>query len=124
MTHNKIVRLMSLFGSLKMALPLSSVTLLKNTDLKINEIYKLERAKFMHHASTNSLPKCLSYMFAHISTLHSYPTSSSRRRIFYPPHAKSNAYKKSIFNAGINLWDKIGSSLKEMSFCHFSKEFK
>ena len=104
---------------------ISADTLFKSSGiLKLNEIYKLELAKFMHRVTHNSVPKNISNMFIKIKSMHQYPTSSKRNRIFYQPRANSNAYKSWITSAGITFWESVNSELKSLTYKQFIKQYK
>ena len=122
--HNKIIRLMSLTGSLK-ELKISADALFKSAGLlKIREIYNLELAKFMYRVCNNSVPMNQRNMYVKIDTRHRYPTTSSRRRIFYPPRAKSKSYLLWISNVGIKLWESIDDKIKALNYYEFKKQYK
>ena len=81
--HNNIVRLMGL-KNFPVGIWISNATIYKTFDLlQLKDIYNLELAKFMHKVYHNTLPKSLCNMFRRIDSVHSYPTSSSRRREFF-----------------------------------------
>ena len=63
----------------------------------------MELAKFMHKASTNSLPDCLYEIF----TRSPYP-----RRVFVLPAIRSSNGERSLRYAGPELWESIPSDLK------------
>ena len=104
---------------------LSSKTLFKSVNiLELKDIYQLELAKFMHKAANNDLPHNLNQMFTRISSMHRYPTSSSRKRVFAKPIAKKSIYSNWITSLGITLWENVDSELKKMSFMAFKKAYR
>ena len=122
--HNDIFRLMTLCN-LPNDIRLSHATLYKSLNLlRLQDIYKLELAKFMHKASENALPHCLNNMFVRIDTIHRYPTSSRRKRVYYQNRVNSSAYQSWISTSGISLWQNIEQSLKDKSYRDFSKSYR
>ena len=84
---------------------LSTKTLFKSVGiLQLKDIFQLELAKFMQKATKNDLLKNLNQMFTPISSIHRYPTSSSRKRVFVKPKANKSAYRNWISSTGISLW--------------------
>ena len=92
--------------------------------LQLKDIYQLELAKFMLKASRNDLPHGLNQIFTPISVLHRYPTSSSRKRVFYKPKANKAIYNNWISSTGIRLWGTIDPKLKILSYNAFKKAYR
>ena len=88
------------------------------------EIYTLELGKFMHKAYYKALPYCLNNMFTRIENVHQYPTSSSRSRVYYRKINKSEKSKNWISSAGIELWESLNYSLRNLNFFQFKCAFK
>ena len=86
--------------------------------LTIDDIYKLELAKFMHKASTNSLPSALNNIFIR--------SRFPRQRLFLLPCVKSKFGERSLKYAGPKLWESLEPHLKEtnVSYTTFSKKYK
>ena len=104
---------------------LSTKTLFKSVDLlQLKDIFKLELAKFMHQANYDNLPHNLNKIFTRISSVHRYPTSSSRNRVFVKPLAKKSAYNNWMSSTGITLWESIDPALKKLSFLPFKKSYR
>ena len=102
-----------------------NATLYKSLDLlQLQDIYDLELAKFMYKAYYRALPTNLNNMFTKIDTIHSYPTSSSRKRIFYQKLTKTEKYKNWISSSGISLWENIEDHLRAMSFYNFKNAYR
>ena len=104
---------------------LSTKTLFKSVGiLQLKDIFQLELAKFMQKATNNDLPKNLNQMFTPISSIHRYPTSSSRKRVFVKPKANKSAYRNWISSTCISLWESIDPKLKKLSYGAFKKSYK
>ena len=126
--HRRVVRLMTLHGPLKNLFkydPDNSQGNIKNLELfksceilTIDDIYKLELAKFMHKASTNSLPSALNNIFIR--------SRFPRQRLFLLPCVKSKFGERSLKYAGPKLWESLEPHLKEthVSYTTFSKKYK
>ena len=122
--HNNIVRIMTL-KNIPPQVRLSTKTVFKSVDLlQLKDIFHLELAKFMHCASSNDLPHNLNQMFTRISSLHRYPTSSSRNRVFSKPTARKAIYRNWISSTGITLWEKVDPLLKKHSYVSFKKAYR
>ena len=122
--HNNIVRLMVL-KNLPSDLRISKATIYKSLDiLQLKDIYHLELGKFMHKANYRALPLNLNNMFTRIDTVHRYPTSSSRNRVFYQSRALTSAYQNWISTAGIHLWESIELSMRNKNFYEFRRSFR
>ena len=124
--YRRVVRLLTLHGPLQNFFKyneeeihgnIKNIELFKSTEiLTIEDIYNLELAKFMHKASTNSLPDCLNEIF----TRSPYP-----RRLFVLPAIRSNKGERSLRYAGPKLWESIPSNLKsDKSIKTFAKQYK
>ena len=122
--HNNIIRIMTL-KNMPLQIRLSTKTLFKSINiLQLNDIFQLELAKFMHRASSDDLPQNLNHMFTRISSVHRYPTSSSRKRVFVKPLTNKAIYRNWISSTGISLWEKIDPALKKMSYLSFKKAYR
>ena len=122
--HNNIVRLMAL-KNLPQNFRISNKTIYKTFDiLQFSDIYKCEMAKFMHKAYHNTLPYCLGSIFTRLSTVHSYPTSSSRTRTFYQILSRTTAYSNWLSTAGVKLWGTIDQNIKHENYKKFSRLYR
>ena len=104
---------------------LSTKTLFKSIDiLQLKDIFQLELGKFMYKATNNALPQGLNKMFTPITSIHRYPTSSSRKRVFVTPKTNKSIYRNWISSTGITLWESIDPKLKNMSYNAFKKSYR
>ena len=122
--HNNILRLM-VFRNFPDGIRISNDTLYKSLNLlQLKDIYKLELAKFMHKAYYSALPHCLNNMFTKIESIHRYPTSSSRNRVYYQKLTKTETSKNWISSSGITLWENTDTELRNKSFYEFKKNYR
>ena len=122
--HNNIIRILTL-KNMPPLIRLSTKTLFKSVNLlQLKDIFQLELAKFMHKASNNALPTNLNQMFTRISSIHRYPTSSSRKRVFVKPKANKSNYKNWITSTGIALWETIDPGFKKQTYAAFKKSYR
>ena len=85
MLHKKLIRLMTLHGSLK-ELNFSANEMLKNMHiLKLEDIYKVELAKFMHNLFDVKVPPTFSNISTKFEDMHKYNLRSTRSKIFFFP---------------------------------------
>ena len=104
---------------------ISNAAIYKSLDiLQLNDIYKLELGKFMFKANYRALPHNLNNMFTRIDSIHRYPTSSSRNRVFHQSRPLTSAYQNWISTAGIHLWESIESPMRNKNFFEFRKSFR
>ena len=54
--------------------------------LKINDLYKLETAKFMHQFSDKSFPASFEKYFTRTTFVHYHPARTSERSDYFLPH--------------------------------------
>ena len=84
---------MTLHGPLK-DFHFSANEMFKNMELlKIEDIFKLELAKFMHRAESKTLPENFESYFTRIETMHSYNLRSIRNKTFYTKSTKIAKYR-------------------------------
>ena len=104
---------------------LSTKTLFKSVNLlQLKDIAQLELAKFMHQATNNNLPHNLNEIFTRISSIHRYPTSSSRKRVFVKPLTQKSVYNNWISSTSITIWQDVDPELKSLNYTPFKKSFR
>ena len=75
--------------------------------LKINDLYKLETAKFMHQFSDKSLPASFEKYFTRTTFVHCHSTRTSERNDYFLPHFSTTRLQRSIRFSGVKLWNSI-----------------
>ena len=78
--------------------------------LKLNDIYTLEVAKFMHKYINNSLPEALSDTFIHTNSIHEHFTR--QHHSLRPPKYRLSISYRSILCKGPIVWNSIPSPLQ------------
>ena len=122
--HGKLIRLMTLHGPLR-DFNFSADEMFKNLNLlRLDDIYKLELAKFMHRAVNKNLPQNFEFHFTRINEMHPYNLRSIRKQAFYSKLTKTAKYRNWITNSGISLWKDIPSNVKDLSYKSFAKKYK
>ena len=110
---------MTLHGPLK-GFHFSANEMFKNMELlKLEDIYKLELAKFMHRAESKSLPENFESYFTRIETMHSYNLRSIQNKTFYTKSTNTAKYRNWLTNSGVNLWKNISSEMKTLPYKSF-----
>ena len=89
--------------------------------LKLKDIYSLETAKLMYKIHNNVLSFANSDKFNLIKNCYTHKTRLSHKNNFFLPRTRTRLGQKSLSFAGIKIWNKIPSSLKEVSFYRFKK---
>ena len=103
----------------------SADEMFKNLNLlRLDDIYKLELAKFMHRAVNKNLPQNFEFHFTRINEMHPYNLRSIRKQAFYSKLTKTAKYRNWITNSGISLWKDIPSNVKDLSYKSFAKKYK
>ena len=92
--------------------------------LKLNEIFELELAKFMHKYNNNSLPKSFNNYFVPSDNIHSHNTRNKKSKLFIP-RANKKLGQKSISFLGRKCWNKIPNTIKDIKYSNtFTKQLK
>ena len=92
--------------------------------LKINDLYKLETAKFMHQFSDKSLPASFEKYFTRTTFIHCHSTRTSERNDYFLPHFSTTRLQRSIRFSGVKLWNSIPCKFKNISLKKFILEYK
>jgi len=92
--------------------------------LKLNDIYRLELAKFMHKLHHGALPKNFDNFLKNISNIHLCKTRFADNQNYFMQCVCTNSGKKSISYRGIALWKEIEQNLKILPYVTFCKHCK
>ena len=92
--------------------------------LKINDLFKLETAKFMHQFSDKSLPAPFEKYFTRTTFVHRHSTRKSERNDYFLPHFSTSRLQRSIKFSGVKIWNSIPNKLKNLSLKNFISEYK
>ena len=87
--------------------------------LKINDLYKLETAKFMHQFSDKSLPASFEKYFSRTTFVHCHSTRTSERNDYFLPHFSTSRLQRSIRFYGLKIWKLIPYKFKNLSLKRF-----
>ena len=103
----------------------SANEMFKNMNLlKIEDIFLLELAKFMHRAHSKNLPSNFETYFTRIEDMHNYNLRSIKNKTFYTKSTNTAKYRKWLTNSGVELWKTITPELKNLSYKCFSQKYK
>ena len=75
--------------------------------LKLDDIYRLELAKFMYQLHHKKFKTTLKDCFVDITKIHSYNTRTKHNLVYFKPRVQTSAGKKSLTYRGTELWRKI-----------------
>ena len=92
--------------------------------LKINDLYKLETAKFMHQFFDKSLPASFEKYFTRTTFVHRYTTRTSERNDYFLPHFSTSRLQRSTRFSGVKIWNSIPYKFKNSSPKKFILEYK
>ena len=92
--------------------------------LKLNEIYHLELAKFMHKICYNKLPLLFQQRFNKIELVHSHQTRKVTNLNYFLPRVSKTAGQKKLEFWGAKLWNEIDEDIKHKTFNSLKKCFK
>ena len=96
----------------------------KDQILLIEDMFKLELAKFMFNFKSGSLPGNFSKYFIKLSSQHSYQTRAAKSG-FFKPRKQTNRGQRGLRYCGPGLWSEIPDSLKdEKSVIQFGSKYK
>ena len=79
--------------------------------------------KFMYLSSMKALPQIFESYFSSLDQVHNYNTRSKSNKNYFLDSVKTNSGKKSLKLKGIQLWNKMPSTLKSFSFYRYKKEY-
>ena len=89
--------------------------------LKLNDIYKLELAKFMHKLYNNNLPNVFQNRFAKTEKIHTNVTKESNKSNYFLSRVNKTVGQNKLEYRGVKLWNQISEKLKCKSFNLFKK---
>ena len=92
--------------------------------LKINDLYKLETAKFMHQFSDKSLPAPFEKHFTRTTFVHCHSTRTSERNDYFLPHFSTFCLQRSTTFSEVKIWNSIPCKFKNLSLKKFISEYK
>ena len=124
--HEVNVRMNNIVRSITWNKKFSHVTHLhkKLNYLKLNDIYCLEPAKFMHKICNNKLPLLFQQRFNKIELVHSHQTTKLTKMNYFLPRVSKTAGKKKLEFRGAKLWNEINEDIKHKTFNSLKKCFK
>ena len=79
---------------------------------KLNEIYQLELAKFMHQLNYNRLPDVYYDQFTKIEEMQSHDTRQVKKAHYFLPRVAKSVGKLQIAYTGTKLWSEIDDDTK------------
>ena len=91
---------------------------------EIDDIYKYELGKFMYLSNTKALPEIFENYFLSLEQKHNYNTRSKSKKNYFVDTVQTNIDKNSLKFKGIQLWNKLPSTIKSFSFFRFKKEYQ
>ena len=80
--------------------------------LNVEDIFKLEIAKFMMKLNSNKLPDILTKKFAKVASAHSYSTGTSSSNDYFVPRSYQGKTNQSIRITGAKIWNDLPNELK------------
>ena len=92
--------------------------------LKLNDICKLELAKFMHKLYNNNLPIVFQNRFAKIEKIFTYVTRGANKSNYFLSRVNKTVGQNKLEYRGVKLWNQISEKLKCKSFNLFKKLYK
>ena len=92
--------------------------------LKINDLYILGTAKFMHQFSDNSLPASFEKYFTRTAFVNCHSTRTSERNGYFLPHFSTSRLQSSKRFSGVKIWNSIPCKFKNLSLKKFISEYK
>ena len=90
--------------------------------LKLNDIYKLELAKFMHKLDNNNLPIVFQNRFTKIEKIHTYVTRGANKSNYFLSRVNKTVDQNRLEYRGVKLWNQTSEKLK-CNFLICSKSF-
>ena len=120
--QNRVLRMLALHGPLE-GVELNNNELYANLNLlKLCDIHRLETAKFMHRCTNGTLPLSFESYFQVKNPnirLRSLASNPFRMQIVH-----TEAYKRSLTNNGIRVWNSLDSEIKKLPYHPFKTKLK
>ena len=91
---------------------------------KLDDIYRLELAKFMYQLHHKKFKTALNDCFVDITNIHSHNTRTKQNLVYFKPRVQTSTGKKFLTYRGIDLWRKIKPEVKELFWVSFKKKMK
>ena len=92
--------------------------------LQIQDIYKLEMAKFMHSFHHKRLPSVFNNYFKYLSLQHHHITRFISNKNLYFQRMKTHRGQTSFSYNGIKIWNKIPINIKLLFKYSFTRCIK
>ena len=92
--------------------------------LKLNEIYQLELAKFMHQLNYSRLPDMYYDQFTKVEEIHSHDTRQAKKALYFLPRVAKSVGKLQFAYRGSKLWSEIDDDRKSMHWVSFKTQYK
>ena len=91
--------------------------------LKLDDMYQLAVAKFMHKYHHNKLPDYFLNFFHEAQTLHQYNLRQNTTTNLRPIDCKKASMERSLRFIGPKLWDKAPVELRDVNISKYKKEY-
>ena len=92
--------------------------------LKLNDIYKLELAKFLFLVHHKTVSQSFYDCFIQLSDIYDYSTRQKESLVYVKPRIEKTIDKELLSHRGSNLWEEIDNLQKNLSWNLFKKQFK
>ena len=92
--------------------------------LKINDLYKLKTAKFMHQFSDKSLRASFEKYFTRTTFVHCHSNRTSERNDYFLPPFSTSRLQRSIRFSRVKIWNSIPCKFKNLFLKKFISEYK
>ena len=92
--------------------------------LKVNDIYKIESAKFMHKYVNKKLPDYFQNYFNKVSGNHGYSTRAATNDDLIIPFFRTNRCQKSFKYQGSKLWNSLPKNMTKLGYIKFIEQYK
>ena len=92
--------------------------------LKLEDIYKLEVAKFMYQFMNDKLPQSFYSKHSKIQEFHDYNTRHSENVMYFFPRTNKMIGRKQLLIRGLKLWKSIDSNTRDLHWFKFKKTLK
>ena len=92
--------------------------------LKLNDIYKLELAKFLFQFHYETLSKSFYDRFIKLSAIRNYSTIQKQNLVYFKPQIKKAFGREMLAHTSSNLWKEINPSIKNLGWFSFKTQYK
>ena len=92
--------------------------------LKLEDMTKMEKAKFMFKYKNKMLPISFDNYFLKLEKVHKYNTRQKIRNVYFQIHPRTESCRKALHHLCLKVWKEIPLEFRRCTFYRFKKYYK